>query len=68
MIQVQTFLKNHLNKFNIGRGSGQTIFSYGRYYKSYNYRNFHHAQTLSKQQSYVDSYSYKGENGAILDK
>ncbi len=79
MIQVQAFLKNHLNKFNIGTGSGQTIFVNGHYDKNlfisnYDYEDsgslFIEEQTLSHQQDMVDmvGLSYIGGNDADLTK
>ncbi len=68
MIQVQTFLKNHLTKFNIGFGSGQTVFCSGYYAYYAGAKTLSTAQTFSAQRSFIDSWSYKGGNDARLDK
>ncbi len=67
MFQVQAFLKNHLNKFSIGTGSGQTIFANGRYGDDVVDSLFTAEQTLSHQQDIVDILSYIGGNDADLD-
>ncbi len=70
MIQVQDFLKNHLTKFSIGTGSGQTILSYGYYadgYVFYIYNGEYFTYTLIDATNVFDTFPYRGGNQARLD-